>query len=123
MNFVLEKGKERNYTYYFGECSKSIISAVAPKQFMKDEVQTSVLGLCGLAATGEVHDNPRGEMQSNPYTESRGGVGAFITAPSIFLNNELAEVLHTVLRVPLYLPILLCSKIAHSTHAKRPHWS
>lgn len=79
-NFILEKGKERNYTYYFGECSKSIISVVAPKQFMKDEIQTSVLGLCGQVATGEVHDNPRGEIQSNPYAEGRGGIGAFITA-------------------------------------------
>lgn len=42
---------------------------------------------------------------------------------SILLNNELAEVLHAALRVPLYLPILLCSNIACFTHAKRPHWS
>lgn len=45
MNFVLEKGRERHYTYYFVECGKSIISAVASKQLMKDEVWTSVLGL------------------------------------------------------------------------------
>jgi len=80
INFVLEKGKERNYTYYFGDCSKSIISTVAPKQFMKDEIQTSALGLCGQATMGEVRDNPRGEIQSNPYTDRRRGIGACITA-------------------------------------------
>lgn len=47
---------------------------------MEDEIQTSALGLCRQAATGEVRDNPRGEFQSNPYTEGRRGVGAFITA-------------------------------------------
>lgn len=80
MNFVLEKGKERNYIYYFGKCSKSVISTVAPKQFIKDEIWTAVLDLYGQGATGEVHDNPRGGIQSNPYTEGRAGIGAFITA-------------------------------------------
>lgn len=42
-------------------------------------MQTSVLGLYGQAATGEVRDNPGGEIQSNPYTEGRGGI-AFIRA-------------------------------------------
>lgn len=81
MNFVLQKGKDGHYTYYFGECSKSIISTVASKQLMKDEVWTSVLSLCGQAAIGGVHDNPRGEIQSYPYTEGKGGIGTFITAP------------------------------------------
>lgn len=48
---------------------------------------------------------------------------SFLPKSSIILNNELAKVLHTTLGVPLYLPILLCSKIVHFTPAKRPHWS
>lgn len=48
---------------------------------MKDEVWTSVLGLCGQATTGGVRDNPRGEIQRCPYSKERGGTGAFITAP------------------------------------------
>lgn len=42
-------------------------------------MQTSVLGLYGQAATGEVRDNSRGEIQRNPCTEGRGGI-AFIPA-------------------------------------------
>lgn len=45
----------------------------------KDEMQISVLGLYGQAPTGEVRDNPGGEIQSNPCTEGRGGI-AFIPA-------------------------------------------
>lgn len=57
------------YTYNLNCCS----------QFTKDEMQISVLGLYGQAPAGEVHDNPGGEIQSNPCTEERGRI-AFIPA-------------------------------------------
>lgn len=54
---------------------------------MKDEMQTSVLGLYGQAATGEVRDNSRGEIQSYPYTEGRGGI-AFIPAQEQYYSEQ-----------------------------------